>query len=209
MNGQGCEQLTLFQEDFHASHSPSPGSAEARTMTVTSGRKCSELYANCSPLGSLVKTLLESSIWHSTRYLLTWRASATPAKRLLFRLVASTPRTSETDVQSWATPTTMDHLPQRSGESLIRLATTTLKGCKRPSNLREQVVQETCLRWPTPTTGAGLCGGTGNYGQLMLLKKRGIITEEERQSMSQGNGGQLNPDWVELLMGFPAGWTKL
>lgn len=27
--------------------------------------------------------------------------------------------------------------------------------------------------------------------------------------MSQGNGGQLNPDWVEWLMGFPHGWTDI
>lgn len=34
------------------------------------------------------------------------------------------------------------------------------------------------------------------------------ITEEERKIMSQGNGGQLNPDWVEWLMGLPVGWTE-
>ena len=63
--------------------------------------------------------------------------------------------------------------------------------------------------WPTPTTGAGLCGGTGNFQQLKKLKDSGQITEEERRNMSQGNGGQLNPTWVEWLMGFPLGWTDL
>ena len=62
--------------------------------------------------------------------------------------------------------------------------------------------------WPTPTTGAGMCGGTGNFQQLKNLEARGQITEEERKSMSQGNGGQLNPDWVEWLMGLPVGWTE-
>lgn len=41
------------------------------------------------------------------------------------------------------------------------------------------------------------------------LEKNGVITEEERRNMSQGNGGQLNPDWVEWLMGFPIGWTDI
>jgi hypothetical protein len=63
--------------------------------------------------------------------------------------------------------------------------------------------------YPTPTTGAGLCGGTGSFQQLQALKEAGAITEEERRSMSAGNGGQLNPSWVEWLMGFPIGWTDV
>lgn len=63
--------------------------------------------------------------------------------------------------------------------------------------------------WPTPTTGAVLCSGTGNYKQLKNLEESGAITPEERRSMVAGNGGQLNPAWVEALMGFPSGWTEL
>ena len=62
---------------------------------------------------------------------------------------------------------------------------------------------------PTPTVGASLNGGTENFQQLSKLKERGVITEEERRSMSAGNGGQLSPMWVEWLMGFPIGWTDL
>lgn len=61
--------------------------------------------------------------------------------------------------------------------------------------------------YPTPTTGAGLCGGTGNYQQLKALEADGTISTEERRSMAAGNGGQLNPEWVEAMMGFPIGWT--
>ena len=62
--------------------------------------------------------------------------------------------------------------------------------------------------YPTPTTGAGLCGGTGNYQQLKALEADGTISTEERRSMAAGNGGQLNPVWVEAMMGFPTGWTQ-
>jgi len=72
----------------------------------------------------------------------------------------------------------------------------------RSRNLNDQVAM-----FPTPTTGAGMCGGSGNYQQLKDLESRGVISEEERQSMASGSGGQLNPDWVEWLMGFPIGWT--
>ena len=103
MKKQDCEQSQYYQEDFLASHSLQPGSEEARRMTVTSGLKCSELYRKSGPLGSLVRMLLESSVWSSTRCYLTWKASATPAKRLLFRLVPSTPRTEGTGLQLWPT----------------------------------------------------------------------------------------------------------
>jgi hypothetical protein len=61
--------------------------------------------------------------------------------------------------------------------------------------------------FPTPTTGAGLCGGTGNFQQLRHLQEDGAITEEERRSMSQGNGGSLNPEFVGRMMGYPPDWT--
>ena len=209
-------------------------------------------------------------------------------------------------VKMWATPNTMDYLPQRSPEALKRQAEGNRKGRKRPANLREQVNPETVKIWeepkvwktpvaadaanrkmyvnsrgepnlsgqvklwptpkaslrgdcpsernrkspdlaaavkmyntptaqdaknstfpqsqikrgslvgdvmrelfPTPTTGAGMCGGTGNYQQLKKLEEKGVISENERKNMSQGNGGQLNPYWVEWLMGFPPGWTDI
>jgi hypothetical protein len=57
--------------------------------------------------------------------------------------------------------------------------------------------------WPTPRT-AGMCGGTGSWE---LLNKN--TTKEEARLMGAGNGGKLNPMWVEWLMGFPLGWTDL
>jgi hypothetical protein len=50
-----------------------------------------------------------------------------------------------------------------------------------------------------------MCGGTGNWEQLKE-KCKGI---EEARAMGAGNGGKLNPDWVEALMGFPQGWTDI
>ena len=57
--------------------------------------------------------------------------------------------------------------------------------------------------WPIPRT-KGMCGGTGSWD---LLKKNTTI--EEARLMGAGNGGQLNPPWVEWLMGWPTGWTDL
>ena len=57
--------------------------------------------------------------------------------------------------------------------------------------------------WPTPTAHDSHHGGPG------------AISEGRRNSpnlpwvVSQGDGGKLNPDWDEWLMGLPIGWTGL
>ena len=214
MIGQDCEQLTLFQADSLASRLVLPGSAEAKKMTVTSGRKCLELYRRSGPLGSLVKMLLGSSTWRSTRCYLTWKASATPAKRLLFRLVPSMPRTEETDVRLLPTPTATiaDHPNQmdRSGRTGLQMA--------------ERM-------WPTPTErdckGANSVehltrDGKRNHTDQLANAVRMFPTPKAQNARGTGQrhgnggpsldvvaGGQLNPTWVEWLMGFPIGWTDL
>lgn len=160
-NEQGLEQLTLFQEAHPASPSPLPGSNAAQQMTVTSGRKCIELYGKYSQLGCFSKKLLDSSLWRSTRCFLTWKTQSTPAKHLLFRLAVSTPRTKDTAY----------------------------------------------VLWPTPSTGAALCGGTGNFKTLKYMQEAGIITEEERKELSKGNGGNANPEFLQWLMGYERLWT--
>jgi len=53
-------------------------------------------------------------------------------------------------------------------------------------------------RWPTPTK-------TDFKGSSKPGQRRGQLTE----ALEPNNPGRLNPDWVELLMGFPPGWTSL
>lgn len=185
MSGQNYKQLTLFQGDSPASRLVLPGSEEARKMTVTSGRKCCGLYQRSGPLGSLVRTLLVSYPWRSTRCYLTWKASATPAKRLLFRLVPSMPRIDGTDARLWATPAARDYKGANSVDHLTR---------EGRRNHTDQLANAVKL-FPTPkaqnSRGSGERHGDGG------------------QSLDVEVGGQLNPDWVEWLMGFPIGWTSL
>ena len=216
MSKQGCEQLMLYPEGSHASLSALPGSERARKMTVTSGRKCCELYRKSGPLGLLVKMCLESSIWRSTRCYLTWKASATPAKHLLFRLAASMPRTADIELRLWATPRAND--AEKRG--------------KISPDKRNGLPAEVLL-WPTST--AAQCGMTAKTGGRKLEKSTKLGTQvalaegliptpiatdwknrgckdsrKNREFQLQTYvGGQLNPTWVEWLMGFPIGWTDL
>lgn len=192
MSGQGCEQLMLYPEGSHASLFLLPGSAEAQRMPVTSGLKCLELYRKSGPLGLLVKMLLGSSQWRSTRCYLTWKPSGTPARRLLFRLVPSTPRTGVTDVQllpamtMWPTPKATDY--KGSGPAGSKSAEHDL----HKGNLKGTVM------YATPQARDYR---TGQVGRWQNPKKSRNLNDQA--------GGQLNPTWVEWLMGFTTGWTDL
>lgn len=221
MSGQDCRQLTLFPVDSPASPFLSPGSAEARRTTVTSGRKCSELYKKSGPLGSLVRTLLVSSAWRSTRCFLTWKVSATPAKRLLFRLVPSMPRTGGTGAPLWPTPKESDY--KGSGSAGSKSA---------EHDLKHHNLKGTVMFFPTPTKFDATCGDlegkefTGTRHAMKLIQaaklyatpqardyrtgdKKRFADPKRSQNPNDQIGGQLNPTWVEWLMGFPIGWTDL
>ncbi len=242
--------VTSSQPDTPASHSVSPGSDAARKMTATSGLKYEPLFKQSDPLGAFSRTFMVTSGWDSTKCYLTWKPLTTPHKRSLYQLAVSTRLTDEIASGLWATPNTMDHLPQRSKESTKKMQEGHRKGRKRPSNLREQVNEETLAMWPTPTA---MTGGTGvapshkngkhgwNTGAAVNdslsesptrmwptptvrdhkggyqggRKRNGKVSWDtldvavQHTDNQQKTGGQLNPQWVEWLMGYPAGWTEL
>lgn len=62
--------------------------------------------------------------------------------------------------------------------------------------------------WPTPTANDRKDAGyqlQPNGTQAFTLS--GAARESEGQPHDKAVGGQLNPTWVEWLMGFPLGWT--
>ena len=157
------------QRDTPANPLVKPGSAEAVKMTDTSGQKYFPLFSKSDQIGLFVKTFLGTSLWASTRCFLTWQTKPiTQSKHFILELYPSTPHIDVCDSglsqEMWATPNTMDHLPQRSKEALERQANTTRKGRTRPANLREQVNPETVeawekaqapQMWPTPIASTG------------------------------------------------------
>lgn len=137
---QESAELTLWPADFLASHSVRPGTNEAKKMTATSGRKCIELLTSYGPIGLLAKMLLESSIWHSTKCLMTWKISNTPAGRLLFQLVPLVHHISGRELLFLHTPTANDCKP--AGKKEIAMMTKYLNGENVPNTyirLRSQL----------------------------------------------------------------------
>ena len=94
--------------------------------------------------------------------------------------------------QMWPTPTAQD-----ADNSTLPASQVT----------RDSLVGAIMRKYPTPQ--ATSWGSTGSRSQLQTLVDSGTITEDENRKMSAGNGGQLNPNWVEWLMGWPIGWSAL
>ena len=71
-------------EDSHASLLALPAEEREKTITAISGHRCYERFGRLSPLGSLVKTLLESEPWWSPAKRLKWDAQAISSKRITY-----------------------------------------------------------------------------------------------------------------------------
>jgi hypothetical protein len=82
----------------------------------------------------------------------------------------------------WPTPRANKVQPKITEENRSQLAT------RKKANLEEEI--------------AGHCG---KGSQLATRKKANL--EEEIAGHCGKAVGQLNPDWVESLMGLPTGWT--
>ena len=134
----------------------------------------------------------------------------------------------ETYEQNWATPQVTDATRAgtiRSPEELKKARSAShMKsqgkqrgGCR---NLREDVLQP--QNWPTPTKR----DYKGSYKPESLVRRDGKsrmdalpqVVEYDKTTVTQvdqanpsmtGKPHELNPDWVEQLMGIPVGWTDL
>jgi len=110
---------------------------------------------------------------------------------IAYRLPPLVPRISGTGCSWWPTPAASDAFTEN------------LKSKHGPDSIHLSTIGQYVKMWPTPR--AADCkrgpdyGATANHqGGGNLL---GAVMTAEKAS------GQLNPAWVEWLMGFPVGWT--
>ena len=208
---------TSSPEDSLASLLVSPGSDEARRMTVTSGRKWLGLLANAGPAGSLVRTLLESSAWRSTIVSLTWKASVTKRGRLFFRLAASAPGTAESASGLWPTPTTGEG--KSVGPAERQVIEDVMNGAPMPTchqRLRNKVMLYSTPRTEGFDAGANRGKPDSLHSFVKMLPTPHASCHTGAGTHGDGGpnlqtviGGSLNPEFVEWLQGFPIGWTEV
>jgi hypothetical protein len=213
---RGEELLTWFRAGFPVKTFPQPEKVQEST----------ESEAECGPKwrGSFARFDLDSYSWRThqcsllgglTEYSETWPRWGSMRSGECWERQTSELRTNETEcgfwlgtptasmsvrsedfkrpgltpaefVKKWPTPTTSTGGPQMMGDKLRP------SGAKGSNNLAGAV-----RTWPTPTAHNA--------------KEGAFPAEYNRKTptLAAEVGGQLNPMWVEWLMGWPVGWTDL
>ena len=189
MSEQVNGQLTLYPVDSPANPFPWLESKKGKTTTVTSGRRCSGLSENCARIASSVRMYLESSRLPPGKWSRIWSAQAITSSCFIMKLRLSGPGTGERGFslsasQMWPTP--------RANEYKDTLQSVPPSRLKDPGkcNLTQRVAMK-MFTTPCAADAQGTHGGNNC------------------RSLRTDVAGQLNPTWVEWLMGFPPGWTDL
>ena len=177
-DGPGVELLTLFLED-----------SRARTLVQRvegQGLKGNEAGCGRSLLGSLARYDHDSCSWKTPQCSLlggsdtfsgTWPRWGTMHDGVCWGQSTRAPLTRERDFGLWPTPTTRD------------------RGKDAPNRKGSPSLAVAARTWMTPMASDWKNRGTKEY-------RKGREVQLQTQV-----GGQLNPDWVEWLMGWPIGWT--
>lgn len=208
---RGEELLTWFRAGFRARTSAPQEKAPGSTASEAGfGEKWRELSVRYDP---------DTSSWRTHRCLWDEDLSACSLTLpkwglmrdgvLLERMTLALP-TAANDAGLWRTPT-VGMLNADRAKDPEYTARKEAKG--QTITLADQVKNP--RMWPTPkagqcglsakTTGRGVEKSTHLTTQVALAE--GLIGEDGKVNTQAA--GQLNPNWVEWLMGWPLGWTDL
>lgn len=189
--------LTWFRADSRVRTYRLPGLVPGLTASVlASGVRWLESSVRYDPATSSWKT--HRCLWDED---LPWSSVTLPKwgmvlNGLVYRHPTLERPISATESGLWPTPNACkasnDVNLQKSGD-----------GRQRPNKLGWAVAQRT---WPTPV--ASMYKGSS---PASLTRKSGKDRSNDRldHAVMASDGGQLNPTWVEWLMGWPTGWTDL
>lgn len=233
------QRLTSSREDSPAKTSAMlVNELASRGVVVHSGSITLKQLGQYDPVTQSLRTSQHSLIEDSTLSLQTLPKSGMMQNGIIYQLPALVRLTGEKGSSLFATPVVMDSLPPKSEKALLREATIARPGRTKPANLRDQVsnmqnwptptvadtfignlkstqqkegsmhsvkLSQAVKMWPTVCAGQYRdCGPVGSKSHQFGLE-HGHLTAVVKEE----GGGQLNPDWVEWLMGFPTGWTEL
>jgi len=205
------DMSTYLQQAFPANHSALRESKKDKTTKEISGRKRSSAFAMFDP---------DTHSWRTSQVCLVLGTSAKSSLRwpkqglmrdgVCSELTMSVPRTDVKGSGSRLpakTPSAADAYTGNMKKDEFKFGNS--------GSLAQEVESgflETHRMWPTPEANER------NTYPRMTKTRKGVQKVEpnlagavktERNSDGSPTGGQLNPNWVEWLIGWPIGWTDL
>ncbi len=222
--------LTLFAEGSPARTSATLASEQASKVNeVGFGQSSTESFANYDPDTCLWRTSERCLFGGWIEFSETWPMAGTMRNGIVFRRPPLVPRISDT-VCSYS-PSGTEQPPDAAAGILWPTPDATGSNTLENRHCYDRIrptLGKAARMWPTPRT-TGLDGGSNSR---KAAKARGLWPtpkasdykgtgppgsksqlHDQRKRNLKGcvdtTGGQLNPTWVELLMGFPPGWTDI
>ena len=230
---------TYSAAGFPAKTSATPANGRAlQGAGADCGWSFGERLCHYDPATSSWRTWQHSISGGLTPYSGTWPRAGTMRNGIVSPQHPLVPRISENGCSLWPTPDTTDGAPNLGSnkvhgpKSLIQVARemwptpdcSDRRSAKSKQKGLSNVVKE--RMWPTPTRRmAEDCPSERNRHTPSLESAVKFATPQTRdfrtgqssrwddqarsRNLKDQIGGQLNPPWVEWLMGFPVGWTDL
>ena len=220
-------QLMLFTEASLAEVSPSAWQVSRKDGTTSGiyGRSFCGWSEKLNRVGLLVKTYLEYCVSQQTQFAPTWSVKATALGYGIMKLSLSAHRTEGNVCFLWRTPDAHCDRGFRKPETFRKRME---KGL--PLQLNDQIAHLYPHIMPTPTQFDATCGdlkgkeytGKNKHSMKLIQAVKLLPTPTANDAKNNGNpsranrhslglngtaGGSLNPEWVEIFMGFPQGWT--
>lgn len=222
-----CHELTGSPGDTPVNHSAKQESGQGPTTRDTCGPRSSSLFGAIDPPACCSRTSQAISRWGCSTSCPTWKTAVTERRGAVTRRRLSALHTdgNESSSSGWPTVTANQTAPSMQKHPGCRAFWPTPDCTMRPHEgnvrlLRKGVEQGMdkaeadamlgrdigkpqgkLAAWPTPMTRDHK-DGTATYD----VPTNGHLGRAAPRDPTS-HPGQLNPDWVEMLMGFPIGWT--
>jgi len=201
-------QLTSSLAGIRASRSQRRVKGLEKKTQDTSGLTSESISEQYSLLESSSKMSKDTSRWDSPASSATWKKIVTEQRGEYSQRVKSALLTKESESISWPTPSACDTdggIAMDVKTNGKRFYRENKDGVKWGVKLRDAVNAEES--WPTPRASEYKdCGPVGSKSQVHMEKRSYLCAKVKDPDKPTGN---LNPEWVEWLMGVPIGLTGL
>lgn len=194
---------TFSRVASHASQSATPESGLPKTTSDGYGQRLRDSFAFYDHEQCCWRTCQASLLPDLEMSSPTWPRAGMTRNGIAYRLPPLVPITAVTGSSSWPTPCARDY---RDTGNLHLTASPQHMNDTLPRKVH-QVERQAKQMWPTPCAGDDR--DRGNLSTPAIQRRHAKGKQLNLSMVVSDVSGNLNPAWVEWLMGFPAGWTDL